>query len=585
MTISKLLLVPQNVLNTRKILNLILVLLILTMIGCSNTEKADLIVHNARIYTVNDLFEIAEAMVIKDGKIIAIGAEHEIRNKYNAEKIIDAKKQAIYPGFIDAHCHFVGYALNLKKVNLIGTTSFDEVVKRVEVFSKNNTEEWIIGRGWDQNDWEVKEFPSKEKLDSLFPTRPIFLTRIDGHAAIANAEALRRANITSKTQINGGAIITHNQQKISNQQITFTNKEQQLDNSSLLTGMLVDNALGLVHKVIPQPNLKDLEDALLVAQYKLFEAGITTVDDAGLSKDTIDLIDKLQQEDKLKMKVYAMISGNENMLNYYLEKGPYKTDMLNVRSFKFYADGALGSRGACLIEPYSDVLNNNHHGLLISEEDFFNKYAPLLYEKGFQMNTHCIGDSANRLILDVYANTLKGVNDKRWRIEHAQVIHPNDFEKFKTYTIIPSIQSTHATSDMKWAEDRLGHERVKGAYAYKDLLKQNGIVALGTDFPVEDISPIKTFYAAVVRKDNNGFPENGYQMENALTRKEALKGMTIWAAISNFEENEKGSLEVGKAADFVILNNDIMQTDEKNILAIKVVETFINGENVFSLKK
>ncbi|MBL4669975.1 MAG: amidohydrolase [Flavobacteriales bacterium] len=569
--------------------NFIYITLFLGIISCSNTEQADLIIHNAKIYTVNDLFDIAEAMVITDGKIVAIGPEHEIRNKYNATKTIDAKKQTIYPGFIDAHCHFVGYALNLKKVNLVGTTSFDDVIKRVIDFSKNNSDEWIIGRGWDQNDWDIKEFPTKEKLDSLFPTRPVFLTRIDGHAAIANAEALRRANITSITKVEGG-IITFNIKKngetitidhnINVSETSFQNKYQPEP-----TGILLDNALGLIHKVIPQPTILDIEVALLNAQHNLFAVGITTVDDAGLSKDTINLIDQLQQDGKLKMKVYAMISGNENMLNYYLEKGPYKTEMLTVNSFKFYADGALGSRGACLLQPYSDIIENEHYGLLINEADFFNKYAPLLYEKGFQMNTHCIGDSANRLILDVYAKVLKGVNDKRWRIEHAQVIHSNDFEKFRDYTIIPSVQSTHATSDMYWAKDRLGKERVKTAYAYKDLLNQNGIIALGTDFPVEDISPIKTFYAAIARKDSKGYPENGYQMENALTREEALKGMTIWAAIANFEENEKGSLEVGKSADFVLLNNDIMTTSEENILKVKVVQTFINGENVFTIKK
>ncbi|MGB0882079.1 MAG: amidohydrolase [Vicingaceae bacterium] len=567
----------------KQLLNFFLGFLIILLASCSKTEQADLIVHNAKIYTVNDLFDIAEAMVITDGKIIAIGAEHEIRNKYNATKTIDAKKQTIFPGFIDAHCHFVGYSLNLKQVNLVGTKSFDEVIEKVVDFSKTNNDEWIIGRGWDQNDWDIKEFPSKEKLDSLFPTQPVFLTRIDGHAAIANNEALRRANITAKTKIEGGAIIAHSPQELKT--INLTSNEHTFKQQVLLTGVLVDNALELVTKIIPQPDLAYLEKAILEAQHKLFEAGITTVDDAGLSKDTIELIDKLQQGGKLKMKVYAMISGNENMLNYYLEKGPYKTDMLSVNSFKFYADGALGSRGACLLEPYADIHNNKHHGLLISETDFFNKYAPLLYEKGFQMNTHCIGDSANRLILDVYANTLKGVNDKRWRIEHAQVIHPNDFEKFRAYTIIPSIQPTHATSDMYWAEERLGKERVKGAYAYKELLNQNGIVALGTDFPVEDISPIKTFYAAIARKDKQGNPKEGYQMENALTKKEALKGMTIWAALSNFEENEKGSLEVGKSADFVMLDNDIMTMNEENILDVKVLQTFINGENVFSLKK
>lgn len=571
-------------LNTSKILKLTLSLFLFSFISCTEKDQADLIVHNAKIYTVNDLFDIAEAMVITDGKIVAIGAEHEIRNKYNAKETIDAKKQAIYPGFIDAHCHFVGYALNLKKVNLVGTKSFEDALNKVTHFSETNTEEWIVGRGWDQNDWEVKEFPSREKLDSLFPTQPVFLIRIDGHAAIANGEALRRANITSKTKIEGGALIVHHSKKSNNQQLNLSTNEQGSGNQSQLTGVLLDNALELVHKVIPQPDIKDIEEALLIAQHQLFEVGITTVDDAGLSKDTIDLIDRLQQEYKLKLKVYAMISGNESMLNHYLKKGPYKTERLTVNSFKFYADGALGSRGACLIDPYSDIHENNHHGLLISEADFFNKYGPMLYEKGFQMNTHCIGDSANRLILDVYAKTLKGVNDKRWRIEHAQVIHPDDFEKFRAYTIIPSIQPTHATSDMYWVKDRLGEHRVKGAYAYKDLLKQNGIVALGTDFPVENISPIKTFYAAVTRKDAQGYPKDGYQMENALSKKDALKGMTIWAAISNFEENEKGSLEIGKSADFVILNNDIMIMNEENILDVKVIQTFINGENVFSLK-
>jgi predicted amidohydrolase YtcJ len=557
--------------------------------SCLQTEQIDLIIHNAKIYTVNDAFDIAEAMAINDGKIIAIGAENEILNKYSASNIIDAKKNPIYPGFIDAHCHFVGYALNLKQVNLIGTKSFDEVVEKVTEFAKTNEDEWIIGRGWDQNDWEIKEFPTNEKLNKLFPNRPIFLTRIDGHAAIANSEVLRRANITYETKIDGGIItfnIDQNDENFqANSNVALSEINPNIKYQPEPTGILIDNAIDLVTKFIPQPSKKELEVALLDAQNKLFEKGITTVDDAGLSKDTIDIIDKLQQDGKLKMKVYAMISGTEKMLEYYLHKGPYKTDKLNVCSFKFYADGALGSRGASLIQPYSDIIEQEHYGLFINEVDFFNKYAQTIYDKGFQMNTHCIGDSANRLILDIYGKVLKGVNDKRWRIEHAQVIHPNDFEKFKLYTIIPSIQSTHCTSDMYWAKDRLGKDRVKGAYAYKDLLKQNGIVALGTDFPVEDINPIATFYAAVVRKDSKGFPENGFQMENALTRVEALKGMTIWAAISNFEENEKGSLEVGKSADFVVLNNDMLEVNKENILSIKVLQTFIDGENVFSLKK
>ena len=570
------------------LIRLLFIILSFTLFACSQTKQADLIIHNAKIYTVNDAFDIAEAMVIKDGKIVDIGPEHEIMNKYSAEKIIDAKQQAIFPGFIDAHCHFLGYGLGKKKVNLVGTSSFEEVIEKVNSFAETSEDEWIFGRGWDQNDWDVKEFPTKEKLDSLFPNRPVVLSRIDGHAVLVNSEVLRRSGINYITKIDGGAILHYSVNQQNNINFKFNTEGVSDGDKGIipLTGILIDKAMGLVsYKTVPKQSNKDIEEALLAAQKDLFSVGVTTVDDAGLNRFEIEIIDSLQQMGKLKMNVYAMISGSEKMLEYYLKKGPYKTKKLSVCSFKFYADGALGSRGACLIKPYSDVKENKHYGLLTTQLEFFQKYAPLLYEKGFQMNVHCIGDSANRMILDVYGSVLKSTNDKRWRIEHAQVIHPKDFEKFKAYTIIPSIQSTHATSDMYWAEERLGEERVKGAYAYKDLLNQNGIVALGTDFPVEGINPMNTFYAAVVRKDNKGYPEKGYQMENALTRKEALKGMTIWAAISNFEENEKGSLEVGKTADFVILNNDIMKTDEENLLHIKVVQTFINGENVFTLKK
>lgn len=548
-------------------------------------DQVDLVIHNAKIYTVNDAFDISEAMAIKDGKIVAIGPENEILNKYQfvAKDIINAGKKIIYPGFIDAHCHFVGYSQNLKQVNLVGTKSFKEVIDRVKEFSEKNDTEWIIGRGWDQNDWDVKEFPTRFEIDKLFPNKPVFLTRIDGHAALANEAAFKIAKITPNTKIDGGIITYQIEQNGSQIQLNHTELGNFNNNAPKATGILIDNAIDLVSQHIPKVDKEALTESLLFAQHKLFEVGVTTVDDAGLGKDTIDLINELHQQGKLNLKVYAMISGNEANLNHYLKKGPYKTDKLSVCSFKFYADGALGSRGACLLQPYSDVLEP-HHGLLIKDQSFFEKYAPLLYEKGFQMNTHCIGDSANRMILNIYANVLKGVNDKRWRIEHAQVIDGNDFKKFKEFTIIPSIQSTQATSDMYWAEERLGNERVHGAYAYQTLLQQNGMLALGTDFPVEGISPFATFYAAVVRKDAKGYPEEGFQTKDALSRKEALKGMTIWAAVANFEENEKGSLEVGKAADFIILNNDLMESKEDQILSTKVIQTFIDGKNVFKRK-
>ncbi|TXB67017.1 amidohydrolase [Vicingus serpentipes] len=537
---------------------------IVLLFGCNPTEKIDLIVHNAKVYTVNDNFDVTDAFAINNGKIIAVGPENEIKNKYLAKEYLDAKKRPVYPGFIDAHCHFVGYAKSLQQVNLVGTTSFNEVLEKVVEFSNSNSTKWITGRGWDQNDWEIKEYPTKQQLDSLFPDQPIFLRRIDGHAALVNQKALDIANINTSTQIDGGVIEKTN---------------------GKLTGILIDNAVGLIKDIIPDFNNQELSKALIKAEQDLFKVGLTTVDDAGLNRTQIETIESLQNDSLLKIKVYAMVSAKAELFDYYLKKGPYKTERLNVSSFKFYADGALGSRGACLLEPYSDIIEQQHYGLLIEQQSFYENYAQQLYDKGFQMNTHCIGDSANRMIMNIYKNVLKTTNDKRWRIEHAQVINPADFKTFAEYTIIPSVQPTHATSDMYWAKDRLGEIRLKTAYAYKQLLQQNGLIALGTDFPIEGINPINTFYAGVVRKDAKEFPKDGFQTENALTREEALKGMTIWAAIANFEENEKGSIEVGKSADFVLLDNDIITTKENTILNTKVLTTYISGEKVFSTIK
>jgi len=279
------------------------------------------------------------------------------------------------------------------------------------------------------------------------------------------------------------------------------------------------------------------------------------------------------------MRLFAMLSDAKENYDFAFKNGKIKTDRLNVSSFKVYADGALGSRGACLLQPYSD--KPGWYGFLLSPKEHFDSVAKIIYDKGWQMCTHAIGDSGNRMILETYAKYLRQKNDRRWRIEHAQVVNQNDFDLFGKYSVVPSVQPTHGTSDMYWAADRLGPERVKGAYAYKQLLDQIGWIPLGTDFPVEDISPFKTFLAAVVRKDAKGYPPNGFQMENALSREQALRGMTIWAAKSNFEEKEKGSLEVGKFADFVILDQDLMKVGENEILRVKVLSTFVGGEKVF----
>jgi predicted amidohydrolase YtcJ len=345
------------------------------------------------------------------------------------------------------------------------------------------------------------------------------------------------------------------------------------------TGILIDNAADLVSGVIPQPGRNELTQALQQAEKNCFAVGLTTVDDAGLGKSEVDLIDSLQQNKGLRMRVYVMLNPSRENQDHYFKNGPYKTEHLNVRSFKIYADGALGSRGACLLHDYHDRPGNR--GFLLQTPQELKNMAVALYQHDFQMNTHCIGDSANRLLLDFYSELLKGKNDRRWRIEHAQVVSESDVQKFGSYSVIPSVQPTHATSDMYWAGERLGDTRVKTAYAYQDLLKQNGLIALGSDFPVEAIQPLYGFHAAVARQDAENFPEGGFQPENAMSREQALRGMTIWAAYSNFEEQEKGSIEKGKLADFVILEEDIMKADVRLVRNIQIDRTFVSGQLVF----
>lgn len=536
-----------------------LIILLLFFVSCSQKQKADLLVHNATIYTVDSSFSITEAIAIKDGKIIETGKSTDLLNKYDAKEKLDAAGKIIYPGFIDAHAHFFAYGLGLQTADLVGTTSWDDILQKLKTFATENKEGWLIGRGWDQNDWDKKDFPSNEKLNELFPDRPVLLSRIDGHAAIANSKALDIAGIKSGDKLPGGDIEVKN---------------------GKLTGILVDNAIDLVSSKIPSPSAAQAKEALLDAQRNCFAMGLTTIDDCGLDYKPVLFIDSLQKTGELKMRIYAMLSDSKSNYDAIFQKGKIKTDRLNVRAFKVYADGALGSRGACLLQPYSD--KPGWSGFLLSSQQHFDSVANILSQKGFQMCTHAIGDSGNRTMLRIYAKYLKGKNDLRWRIEHAQVINTNDFALFGENNIIPSVQPTHATSDMYWAGDRLGSERVKGAYAYKQLLQQNTWIPLGTDFPVEDISPFKTFYAAVIRKDSKGWPDNGYQMGNALTREEAIRGMTIWAAKSNFEENEKGSIEKGKMADFIIVDEDLMKLPAEKILGTKVIKTYVNGENVFN---
>lgn len=523
--------------------------------SCVQKQHVDLIVTNANIYTVDDNFSNAEAFAINNGKFVAVGSTKEIKKNYESASNINLNGKTITPGLIDAHCHFYGLGLSMQKVDLTGTKSYDEVIKKIKEFQKEKNSDFILGRGWDQNDWDIKEFPTKNKLDKLFPNTPVAVSRVDGHALLVNQTALDLAGIDKNTKITGGEIIKKN---------------------GKITGVLIDNAMSLVYNIVPQETEKEAIQALKDAENYCFNLGLTTVDDAGINKETIDLIDSLQQIGELKIRVYAMVSASEKNLDYYLKTGIFKSDRLNVSSFKVYADGALGSRGAALKKPYND--RENHFGTLVTSIDTMKIIAKQLANSNFQMNTHAIGDSANACVLRIYTKALKSQTNRRWRIEHSQVINPNDFDYFTD--IIPSVQPTHATSDMYWAKERLGEERMKGAYAYKKLLNINGHIALGTDFPVEKVNPMYTFYSAVARKDLSGYPEGGFDMENALTREEALKGMTIWAAYANFEENEKGSIEVGKFADFIVLDKNIMETKIDNVPKIKVLSTYVDGQKV-----
>lgn len=536
-----------------------LFLLFFILSGCSMKEKADLILLNGVVYTVDDASAVTEAFAIRDGLFLATGTTEEITGQYTADLVIDAGGKAVYPGFIDGHCHFYGYALGRNQsVDLRGTASYEDVLQVLRNYHETHPYIWILGRGWDQNDWIVKEFPDNVLLDKLFPENPVVLTRVDGHAVLANSEALRRAGITAGTKVDGGEVLVKDGKP---------------------TGILIDKAAGLLKAVIPEPEALLKADALTEAQHACFAAGLTSVVDAGLDYETVMLIDSLQTAGVLKMRMNAMLSPTEQNLSEIVDKGPYQKERLTVNSIKLYADGALGSRGAWLLEPYSDDPGNL--GLLMSSKDYFRGILERAYEKNFQVNTHCIGDAANRLMLGLYAEVLKEPNDRRWRIEHAQVVHPDDIALFGQYNIIPSIQSTHCTSDMYWAMDRLGPERIRSAYAYRQLLEENGWLVNGTDFPVEEIHPLYTFHAAIARQDRNGFPEDGFQMENAISREEALRSMTIWAAKGSFEEDIKGSIEPGKFADFVILDRDIMKIPPAEIPGVRVLKTYLDGELVF----
>jgi predicted amidohydrolase YtcJ len=535
-------------------------LLGLTACPSATRQAADLLVFNATVYPVDSAFTQAQALAVQDGKVVFVGSSEEARRRFKAPTEVDAGGKFIYPGFYDAHCHFYRYALGLRDANLVGTESWSAVLGKLRAQRRQYPQAaWLTGRGWDQNDWAGKQFPTKDSLDRQFPDVPVFITRVDGHAALVNQKALDLAGVTARTPISGGVLTK--------------------DAQGRLTGLLVDNAVDLVSARIPEPTPAEAARLLDQAQQECLALGLTSLADAGLEPAQIQRIDSLHKAGKLKLRLDAMISASPANVTYYLKQGPYRSDRLTVNSFKVYADGALGSRGACLLHPYADRPKDT--GFLLSSVQEYRALAQRLAASPFQMNTHAIGDSANRLLLDIYGEVLRGQTDRRWRIEHAQVVSRPDVAKFARYNIVPSVQPTHATSDMYWAGERLGAERLKTAYAYQDLLRATGRLALGSDFPVEYLNPLFGFHAAVARQDAKNYPAGGFQPENAISRQAALRGMTEWAAWAAFEDEQKGTLAPGKWADFVILDQDIMTAPAEKLRGVKVLSTYIQGERVY----
>ena len=538
----------------KNIFYILLFTVLINNIGCTKKD-ADLVVINAKIYTADDNNSIAKSIAINKGKILEV-SDKNLNDKYNTNEILDAKDKAMLPGLIDSHCHFYNLGLDQQVVDLRGTNSFDEIIDRLKIYDLKNDSDVILGRGWDQNDWETKKFPINTLLNENFSNKLVVLERIDGHAYIVNDNALNLAGIDENTLVKGGLVLLK-------------------DNKP--TGVLIDAPMSMVDQILPEKTIDEKVKALKKAEEISFSYGLTTVDDAGLNSGIINIIDSLHKINELKIKIYAMVSVSKKNIQEFKKSGKIKTPRLNVRSFKVYGDGALGSRGAALKKPYCDDPHN--YGFLRTDLKDLKYYANEIAAMGFQMNTHAIGDSTVSVLLKEYQKVLNDIKDPRWRIEHSQVVALDEFDLYND-KILPSVQPTHATSDMYWAYDRLG-KRIEGAYAFKDLLSSSKRIALGTDFPVEKVNPFHTFYSSIERKDLNGYPENGFQVENALTREETLKGMTIWGAYFNFEEKEKGSIEKGKYADFVLIDQNIMEINPDKIPHTKVLKTFVNGELVY----
>jgi predicted amidohydrolase YtcJ len=528
---------------------------------------ADLIVTNARIYTADDARPRVEALAVRGGRIAFIGSAREAEAlRGAATRVVDAGGETVIPGMVDAHAHFAGLAETLRSVDLTGTRSQAEAVARVVARATTLPPgTWIQGRGWDQNAWGDTRFPTHDALSAAVPGHPVYLTRVDGHAAWVNTAAMQRAGLTRAARDpDGGKILR--------------------DAAGAPTGVLIDRAQGLVARAIPEPTRAETRQGLTDAMAVMHRWGLTGMHDAGASRALIDLYDEMAAAGALPLRLYVMIGDDSAALAHYFAKGPVAgahDGRLWVRAVKLYADGAMGSRGAALLEPYSDDPNNM--GLLLSAPAHIRDVAARGLAAGFQVNTHAIGDRGNRVVLDAYEQALaaRPTADHRFRVEHAQVLHSDDLPRFAQLGVIPSMQASHQTSDMYWVGKRLGPTRTLGAYAWRSLLESGVVIPNGSDFPVEAVNPLISFHAAIARQDARDWPAGGWLPEQRMTREEALKSMTLWPAYAGFQEGELGSLSVGKRADFVILDRDIMRVPAELVLGTRVRSTWLGGREVY----
>ncbi len=551
----------------RRLSLLSLVLAPLAAAAQSAPRPADLVITNARIYTVDDARPVVQAMAIRDGRVLFTGSLREAMALRGATtRLVDLGGRTVIPGMVDAHAHLLGLGQSLSNVSLVGTRSYDEVIARVVERARGvPAGQWILGRGWDQNQWGDTRFPTHEALSRALPDNPVYLTRVDGHAGLVNAAAMRAAGVTAATADPSGGRIERT-----------ASREP--------TGVFVDNAQGLVSRSIPAPSREQTRAAIRAAITESQRWGLVGLHDAGESRATIDLMEEMAKAGEIPFRLYVMISDDSAALAHYMARGPQSAlydNHLWIRAIKLYADGALGSRGAALLEPYNDDPNNR--GLLLTAPAHIQEVAARALRAGFQVNTHAIGDRGNRVVLDAYDAALKArpTADHRFRVEHAQILNHDDIPRFAELGVIPSMQAVHQTSDMYWAGARLGPGRLLGAYAWRSLLSTGVVVPNGSDFPVEAVNPLLSFHSAVSRQDAENWPAAGWLPEQRMTRDEALRSMTIWPAYAAFQESIMGSLTPGKLADFVVLDRDIMTVPDRDILGTAVIATYVGGRAVY----